>query len=61
MNYILKKLSKRKITKHLGVSMVFVISWSKQPNQEPTYDKRGWKKGRPRKYTNHQEEKILYI
>ncbi len=41
--------------------MVFVISCTKQPNQDPTYDKRGWKKGRPRKYTNHQEEKILSI
>ena len=41
--------------------MAFVISWTKQPNHDPTYDKRGWKKGRHRKYTNHREEKILSI
>ncbi len=41
--------------------MEFVISWTEQLNQDPTYDKRSWKKGRPRKYTNHQEEKILSI
>jgi len=47
MNYILKKLSKRKITKYLGVSMEFVISWTKQSNQDPTTDQRGWQKGSP--------------
>ena len=41
--------------------MELVISWTKQPNQDPTPDKRGWKKGRPRKYTDQQEEKILSI
>jgi hypothetical protein len=41
--------------------MEFVISWTKPSNQDPTPDKRGWKKGRPRKYTDHQEEKILSI
>ena len=61
MNYILKKLSKRKITKYLGVSMKFVISWTRQSNQDPTPDQRGWKKDRPRKYTANQEEKILSI
>ena len=41
--------------------MELVISWTKQPNQDPTPDKRGWKKGRPQKYTDNQEEKILSI
>jgi len=41
--------------------MEFVISWTKQPNQDPHYDRRGWKKGIPRKYTDHQEQKILSI
>lgn len=41
--------------------MEFVISWTKQPNQDPTPDQRGWKKGMPRKYTDQQEEKILSI
>lgn len=61
MNFILKKLSKRKITKYLGVSMEFVISWTKQSNQDPTPDQRGWKKDRPRKYTDNQEKKILSV
>ena len=46
-----KKLSKRKIIQYLGSSMEFVISWTKQPNQDPAPDQRGWKKGKPRKYT----------
>ena len=41
--------------------MEFVISWTKQSNQDPTPDQRGWKKDRPRKYTDQQEEKILSI
>jgi hypothetical protein len=41
--------------------MELVISWTKQSNQDPTPDQRGWKKGRPRKYTDNQEEKILSI
>lgn len=41
--------------------MEFVISWTKQSNQDPTLDQRGWKKGKPRKYTDRQEEKILSI
>jgi len=41
--------------------MEFVISWTKKVNQDPTCDRRGWEKGRPRKYTDHQEEKILSI
>lgn len=41
--------------------MEFVISWTKKPNQDPTPDKRGWKKGKPRKYTDNQEEKVLSI
>jgi len=61
MNYILKKLPKREITKYLGVSMEFVIPWTKQPNQDTTYDKKGRKKDRPRKYTNRQEEKNFSI
>jgi hypothetical protein len=41
--------------------MDFVISWTKQPNQDPHYDRRGWKKDKPRKYTDYQEQKILSI
>ena len=41
--------------------MEFVISWTKPSNQDPTPDQRGWKKGRPRKYTDNQDEKILSI
>ena len=41
--------------------MELVISGTKQSNQDPTPDRRGWKKGRPRKYTDQQEEKILSI
>ena len=37
------------------------MSWTKSPKQDFSKDNRGWKKGKPRKYTKTEEERIKNI
>lgn len=38
-----------------------VIKWANMPVNELNTDNRGWKKGKPRKYVNGEEKKVLAI
>lgn len=54
-------MAKREISRKLGVSMDFVIKWTKNKDQTFGEDRRGWPKNKPRKYLNNQEEKIISV
>ncbi len=43
------------------MSIDFVVSWTKSPNQDFTKDKRGWPKGKRRKWTKATEDRIKKI
>ena len=45
------------IAKKLNVSRDFVIKWKNK--KDIMEDKRGWKKGRKRKFTNKQEKQVI--
>ena len=45
------------IARKLGVSRDFVIKWKNKENVNE--DNRGWKKGKKRKYTDKQEQKVV--
>lgn len=53
-----KDWSNRKIARYLFASKRNVADWIKLNDEELLIDKRGWKKGRPRKYTIEQKEEI---
>lgn len=55
------KKSKNSICKRLGVSKEFVIRWTRSTDQGFDEDKRGWKKGKWRKWTEENRERILKI
>lgn len=44
-----------------GVTRDFVIKWTKSPKQNFSKDKRGWKKGKTRKHTKIDEQRIQKI
>ena len=46
-----------KIARELGVSRPFVHRW--KDAEDPETDRRGWKKGRKRIYTEEQEQAVI--
>lgn len=52
-----KGLSVSAIARKLGVSRLFVRTW--KDADDPAQDKRGWKEGRKRKYTDEQEQCVV--
>lgn len=50
-------LNNTQIAEKLKVSRDFVIKWKKEKNVD--VDKRGWRKGKKRKYTNEQEQLVI--
>jgi len=53
-----KGWSVRKISRYLVASRDSISKWIKTDEKEVTQDRRGWKKGKPRKYTEQQKEEI---
>ncbi|CEG11234.1 conserved hypothetical protein [groundwater metagenome] len=53
-----KGWSIRKISRYLVASRDSINKWIKTDEKEVTQDNRGWKKGKPRKYTEQQKEEI---
>ncbi len=53
--------SKNRICRELHMSKHFVIRWTQSPAQDFTEDKRGWPKGRRRKWTGTTEKRIADI
>lgn len=49
------------IAKKRKVSRNFVIKWTESPTQDFTKDDRGWPKGKRRRWTNEDEERIRSI
>lgn len=56
-----KGWSDRKIARHLVASKNSVGRWIKMDESELSTDNRGWKKGKPRKYTRDAKSKIIKI
>jgi transposase len=56
-NCFKKDMPIAKTARRLGVSRPFVYQWKEADN--PKEDKRGWTKGRKRKYTDAQEDKVV--
>ena len=56
-----KGWSVRKISRYLVASRDSINKWIKTDEKEVTQDHRGWKKGKPRKYTEQQKEEIKNI
>ena len=56
-----KGWSGRKISGYLVASRNSVDKWINMSDEELLQDNRGWKKGRPRKYTTQQKEEIKNI
>jgi len=54
-------LSKSMIAKKKKVDRNFVIKWTESPTQDFTKDDRGWPKGKRRKWTAKDEERIKSI
>jgi len=54
-------LSKSKIARKQKATRNFVIKWTKSPTQDFTKDNRGWLKGKRRKWTNQDEQRIKDI
>lgn len=50
-------LSVSEIARRLDVSRLFVRIW--KDAKDPTADQRGWMKGKKRKYTETQEQRVL--
>jgi transposase len=58
-NLAAKGMKKLAIAKTLQISRPFINKWIN--TKDINNDKRGWKKGKKRKYTDEQEEKIIQI
>jgi transposase len=56
--YFRFNLSKRKIVRKLGMSMKFVIRWTRFRKMDFTCDRRGWEKGKLRKLTMTTKARI---
>ena len=56
-----KGWSVRKISRYLVARRDSINKWIKTDEKEVTQDHRGWKKGKPRKYTEQQKEEIKNI
>jgi len=54
-------LSKSMIAKKEKVARNFVIRWTESPTQDFTKDNRGWSKGKRRKWTKGDEERVETI
>lgn len=54
-------ISKKKISKVIGMSKNFVIKWTKEEGQDPTVDNRGWPKGLRRNWDILTEQRIEKI
>jgi len=52
-----QSLNNSQIAERLGVSRDFVIKWKKK--KDVNVDKRGWQKGKKRKYTDEQEQLVI--
>ena len=50
-----------KIARYLMARKNSVSKWIKLKDEEIIIDKRGWQKGRPRKYTSKAKEEIIKI
>lgn len=59
--YFNKHLSKKKIAKKKALSNKFVIRWTHSPEQDFSQDRRGWPKGRRRKWDKMIEKRIKEI
>lgn len=55
------QLSKSTIAKKKRITRNFVIKWTKSPTQDFTKDARGWRKGKRRKWTRQDEQRIKDI
>lgn len=53
----LQGLNNTQIAKKLNVTRNFVIKWKDE--EDVSVDKRGWKKGKKRKYTDEQERLVI--
>lgn len=56
-----KGWSSRKIARNLVAGRDNVNKWIKMDESEISTDKRGWKKGKPRKYTTESKDEIIKI
>jgi len=54
-------LSKSMIAKKKKVSRPFVIKWTESPTQDFTKDDRGWSRGKRRKWSKEDEQRIKSI
>lgn len=54
-------MSKSEIARTERLTRKFVMKWTKSPNQDFTVDKRGWLKGKRRKWTKTIEKRIKRI
>lgn len=54
-------ISKSEIARKKHVSRKFVIRWTEKPDMEVTQDKRGWPKGKPRKWGKETYRKVKKI
>lgn len=59
--YFKEGISKKKISKAIGMSKNFVIRWTKKESQDPTVDNRGWPKGLRRHWDKLTEQRIENI
>lgn len=59
--YFNHHLSKNHIAQKQGVSKRFVIKWTKKPDLDFNADRRGWPRGKRRKWSKDIEEKIVRI
>ena len=59
--YFAEGYSKNRIVREAGVSKHFVIKWTRSPDQDLTIDRRGWPKGRRRKWDSETEERISFL
>jgi transposase len=55
--YAKQGMNNTHIAQKLSVSRDFVIKWKN--NKDVSQDRRGWEKGKKRKYTNEQEKKVI--
>lgn len=56
--YFEDRWSKNRIAREMDVSKHFVIRWTESPDQDVSIDKRGWIKGRRRKWCKMTETRI---
>ena len=52
-------MSDSDISRCLGVSRKFVKKWKEVPTEELEAEQQGWKKGRKRRYSEKDEEKVV--